>query len=352
MDERSIRAVQRLYEQRRLPLAEYQHLVEDEDPDVRAHAAALAREARGQVYGQVVYVRGLIEVSNICRNDCYYCGIRKSNPNCRRYALSPGEILACCQKGHALGLRSFVLQGGESQVYPLPELLALIAAIKHSFPDSALTLSLGEYDKAAYQAMYDAGADRYLLRHETADRQHYESLHPAGMRYERRMRCLSDLKEIGFQTGCGLMVGSPGQTSRMLAQDLQFIEGFAPEMCGIGPFIPHQDTRYKDHPAGSVALTAFLLSLLRLMHPNLLLPATTALGTLDSQGREKGIQAGANVVMPNLSPEGIRGDYALYDNKLASGAESAEHLSLLRESVRKAGCELVFSKGDWLPLQS
>lgn len=352
MPERSVEALYQLKQEGSLPLALYQHLVEEKDQEVHALAAQLARETRKTVYGDVVFARGLIEISNICRNDCYYCGIRKSNQHCHRYALRQEEILSCCEQGHQLGFRSFVLQGGESQAHSVAEICDLVRAIKKAHPDSALTLSMGEYERAEYQAMYDAGADRYLLRHETANREHYESLHPKNMRFEHRMRCLYDLKEIGFQTGCGFMVGSPGQTSRMLAQDLQFIEEFAPKMCGIGPFIPHRDTVYRDHPAGSVVLTAFLLSLLRLMHKNLLLPATTALGTLHEQGREMGILAGANVVMPNLSPEGIRADYALYDNKLTTGAESAGHLNLLRESVRQEGCELVFSKGDWLPINA
>lgn len=339
----------RLARERRLPKPAYQALVEACSPALAEEAAQLARAARDRVYGPQVFVRGLIEISNVCRNDCYYCGIRRSNTACTRYSLSPDEILACCQAGRAMGFRSFVLQGGESAVYSVDLICRLAREIKHSFPDSALTLSLGEYPRAAYRAMREAGVDRYLLRHETADPAHYAALHPPGLSLGERMRCLADLKALGFQTGCGFMVGSPGQTAATLAEDLAYVEAFAPEMCGIGPFLPHHQTPLGEAPPGSLALTLFLLSLLRLMHPSLLLPATTALCTLHPEGRERGIRAGANVVMPNLSPQGVRSQYELYDHKLSSGAESAGQLRQLRLSIEAAGGTMRLSRGDWVP---
>ena len=338
-----------LAEKRSLPLADYARLIERRDEALAAYAATLAREKRRQVYGDVVFIRGLIEISNVCGNDCYYCGIRRSNTRCERYTLSPDQVMACCQEGHALGFRTFVLQGGESGVYTVPQICALAREIKHSFPDCALTLSLGEYAYEDYRAMREAGADRYLLRHETANAAHYAALHPPGMTLENRRRCLLDLKRLGFQTGCGFMVGSPGQSAAMLAEDLKFIEGLAPEMCGIGPFIPHHDTPFGQHPAGSIPLTLFLLSLLRLIHPSLLLPATTALGSLGEGGREQGILAGANVVMPNLSPVSQREKYSLYDNKLVTGAESAQNLEALRTGIRAVGCDIALDRGDHIP---
>lgn len=238
-----------------------------------------------------------------------------------------------------------MLQGGEGAL-SIERILGLVRAIKSEFPDCAVTLSLGEYEKEDYRRMYAAGADRYLLRHETADEEHYKLLHPAEMSFSRRMQCLRDLKSIGFQTGCGFMVGSPYQKARHIAEDLKFIEEFRPDMCGIGPFIPQKDTPFKDMPAGRVDLTVYLLSLIRLIQPNILLPATTALGSIQEGGREKGIMAGANVVMPNLSPLDVRGKYAIYDNKLAEGAESAQSLETLKERIKAIGYRVVCARGD------
>lgn len=351
MDDTSIGLIKRLEEKRQLPLSSYVYLVENHSPELAAFAAGLAREARKRVYGDVVFVRGLIEISNVCRNDCFYCGIRKSNPHCRRYTLSHEEVLACCQEGYGLGFRTFVLQGGESGAYSLAQICALAREIKGNFPGCALTLSLGEYPYEAYRAMREAGVDRYLLRHETANAAHYAALHPPGMLLSNRMRCLRDLKTLGFQAGCGFMVGTPGQTPHHLAEDLKFIEEYAPEMCGIGPFIPHHDTPFRDQAPGSIGMSTFLLSLLRLMHPNLLLPATTALGSLTPGGREEGILAGANVVMPNLSPLQERDKYSLYDNKLATGAESAQNLEMLKQRIHAAGCRMTLDRGDYALLR-
>lgn len=338
--------VDELADKHSLATAEYAALIDGRTPELAAHAAQLAVAARKRVYGTKVFCRGLIEITNHCRNDCLYCGIRRSNTSCDRYRLTPDQIVACSDTGHELGFRTFVLQGGEDPWFDDAVLCDIIGRIKRRHPDSAVTLSLGERSRASYQRLFDAGAERYLLRHETASEKHYRRLHPAGMSFANRMRCLDDLKEIGYQVGCGFMVGSPFQTSRELACDLKFIERFEPDMCGIGPYVPHHATPFSDQPAGTLELTLFLLSLIRLIQPNVLLPATTALGTIDPTGREQGIEAGANVVMPNLSPNEVRGKYDLYDNKLSDGAEAAENHANLAARMRSIGYELVVDRGD------
>lgn len=338
--------IEKLAQEHALSLSEYEYLITHRTPEAAERLAELAARKRQQYYGNSVYIRGLIEVSSICKNDCLYCGIRRSNSNCQRYRLLPEEILECCAEGYNLGFRTFVLQGGEDGYYTDSLLCSLIEKIKEKYPDCAVTLSLGERSWESYQALFRAGADRYLLRHETADRAHYASLHPKQMSYDNRIRCLQDLKEIGYQVGCGFMVGSPGQSAAHLARDLKFVEEFKPHMCGIGPFIPHKDTSFRAEPPGSVELTVYLLSIIRLIHPNILLPATTALGSLDSRGREKGILAGANVVMPNLSPAAVRKKYALYDNKLSDGAESAQCVAELEKRMTSIGYEIVTDRGD------
>ena len=291
-------------------------------------------------------------MSNVCRNDCYYCGIRASNRACDRYLLTDDQILSCCAEGYALGFRTFVMQGGEGGL-PVARVCSIVTVIKTRYPDCAVTLSLGEYQTGDYQRMYDAGADRYLLRHETADKTHYQQLHPQTLSFDNRMRCLYDLKRIGFQVGCGFMVGSPYQTPACLAKDLAFIEAFRPDMCGIGPFIPQKDTPFRDFPAGSAHQTAYLLSLIRLIQPNILLPATTALGTILASGQALGIQSGANVIMPTLSPLSEREKYALYDNKRSAGTESAQNLADLKASMQALGYRIVTARGDIIhPSQS
>ena len=296
-----------------------------DSPGFDEYLAEKARAVREKYYGKAVYMRGLIEFTNICKNNCYYCGIRRDNANAERYRLSEEQILSCCDIGYELGFRTFVLQGG---------------------PDCAVTLSIGEREKESYQKFFDAGADRYLLRHETADKSHYEMLHPAELSFDHRMQCLKDLKDIGYQVGCGMMVGSPYQTTEHLVKDLRFLQEFKPEMVGIGPFIPHHDTQYADCAAGTVEMTVRLLSIIRLLLPDVLLPATTALGTIDPRGREKGILAGANVVMPNLSPSDVRGKYLLYDNKICTGDEAAECIRCMAMRISSVGYETVVDRGD------
>ena len=314
-----------------------------------------ARRIREKYYGKRVFIRGLIEFTNYCRNDCYYCGIRRSNQEVSRYRLTPDEILSCCEEGRRLGFRTFVLQGGEDLNFEGREglrgdraLAKVVEEIKRRFPDCAVTLSVGERDREVYEQWFQAGADRYLLRHETANTSHYHMLHPENMHLSNRKQCLYDLKELGYQVGAGFMVGSPGQTWEHLAEDLVFLQELQPQMVGIGPFIPHHDTKFAKEEAGSVDLTLKLLSVLRLLLPKVLLPATTALGTLDPLGREKGLSAGANVVMPNLSPVENRKQYELYDNKICTGDEAAKCKNCLSARVRSAGYELVEDRGDYI----
>ncbi len=329
-----------------LTLDEYEQLVSGYSKGLAEYLRANAEKVRKDVYSNQVFVRGLIEISNICKNNCFYCGIRGGNHYCQRYRLTPKEIMECCVEGYELGFRTFVMQGGEDGFYTDEILCHLISNIKKVFPDCAVTLSLGERSRESYQKLYNAGADRYLLRHEAADKELYEKLHPADMSFENRMECLRNLKEIGFQTGCGFMVGAPYQTAKHIAKDLKFIEEFKPDMCGIGPFIPHRDTIYAKENAGSADLTCYLLSIIRLIHPNILLPATTALGTVKDDGRESGILSGANVVMPNLSPQSARKKYELYNNKLNTGAENAFHMNELNNKMKNIGYEIVTARGD------
>ena len=308
---------------------------------------ALAQETAQKSFGRQIFVRGLIEFTNYCKNDCYYCGIRRSNKNAARYRLTQEEILECCRAGYGLGFRTFVLQGGEDYFYSDEDIAAIVRAIKAQHPDCAVTLSIGERSRETYALWKKAGADRYLLRHETADCAHYAKLHPAELSPQNRQNCLYTLKELGYQAGAGFMVGSPYQTAENLADDLMFLQKLRPQMIGIGPFIPHHDTPFKDEPAGSVELTLVLLAVLRLLFPHVLLPATTALGTLAPGGRLLGIKAGANVIMPNLSPQNVRGKYLLYDNKLHTGAEAAEALNELQREIASIGYRIVSARGDY-----
>lgn len=306
-----------------------------------------ASRVREAVYGNKIYIRGLIEFSNYCKNNCLYCGIRRDNKNIERYRLTHAEIVDCADYGYTLGFRTFVLQSGEDAYYTDDILCGIISEIKERHPDCAVTLSLGERSAESYKRLRSAGADRYLLRHETADAAHYARLHPAEMSYENRLSCLDRLKSLGYQTGAGFMVGSPFQTSEKLANELLFLKRLSPHMVGIGPFIPQSDTPFKDKPSGTAELTLFMLGLIRLTLPQVLLPATTALGTVDPLGREKGIKAGANVVMPNLSPVAVREKYALYDNKICTGDEAAQCIECLKKRISSVGCEVQISRGDY-----
>ncbi|MDD2981338.1 MAG: [FeFe] hydrogenase H-cluster radical SAM maturase HydE [Hespellia sp.] len=339
--------IEKLEHTQSLTKEEFVTLLSTFDDDLRKFAAKKAVAVAKKYYGNKVYVRGLIEFTNYCKNDCYYCGIRCGNQNAQRYRLSREEIMECCASGYELGFRTFVLQGGEDLAYTDEIMVDLIQTIKRKYPDCALTLSMGEKAKETYQKYYDAGADRYLLRHEAADDELYGKLHPAVMSGKVRRQCLRNLKEIGFQTGCGGMVGAPYQTEEHLAADLLFAKELQPEMVGIGPFIPHHDTCFKDETAGTLELTLFLLSLYRLMLPKVLLPATTALGTINPTGREQGILSGANVTMPNLSPGQVRKKYLLYDNKICTGDEAAECRNCLNNRMKSIGYEIVTDRGDY-----
>lgn len=338
---------EKLINNHKLTRDEYVELLKlADDEDVRELLRNEALSLRRKYYGDKVYTRGLIEFTNYCKNNCYYCGIRSGNRTAERYRLTADEIMECCREGYRLGFRTFVLQGGEDPWYTDERMEDIIRQIKTAYPDCALTLSIGEKSCESYRRFREAGADRYLLRHETADDAHYRTLHPESMSLARRKQCLYDLKTLGYQVGAGFMVGSPGQTLETLAEDLEFLKELEPQMVGIGPFIPHHATRFAEEKAGSVDMTLFLLSIIRILLPGVLLPATTALGTVDPRGREKGLQSGANVVMPNLSPVRNRKQYDLYDNKICTGEEAAECRGCLSRRVASVGFRLVEERGD------
>lgn len=329
-------------------IRELEALLTTQEEDALVYLREKARAVTDQIYGKEVYIRGLIEFTNYCKNNCIYCGIRRDNANVQRYRLSKEQIMECCETGYALGFRTFVLQGGEDAYFTDERVCDIVSDIKAKFGDCAVTLSIGEKSRKSYQAYFDAGADRYLLRHETADQQHYRQLHPPEMSLENRKRCLYDLKEIGYQVGCGFMVGSPHQSFDTLYEDLSFIKELEPHMVGIGPFIPQKDTPFGGEKAGTLDRTLRLLSIIRLMNPHVLLPATTALGTIHPQGREMGIQAGANVVMPNLSPVEVRDKYKLYDNKICTGDEAAECRHCMSRRMESIGYRVVVARGDFI----
>ena len=326
--------------------SDIEHLLTTSDPTAVDDLFAEACRVRDAVYGRLVFMRGLIEITSHCRNNCLYCGLRR-DVQCRRYRLSEEQILDCCSIGHRLGFRTFVLQGGEDAWFTDERVCHIVGAIRSRFPDCAITLSLGERGRESFARLKEAGADRYLLRHETADPDHYALLHPAEMSFAHRMQCLRDLRDLGYQVGAGFMVGSPGQSIATLMKDIEFIDSFRPEMVGIGPFIPAAGTPFEHRPAGSVELTLRLLAIIRIIHPHVLLPATSALGTLHPQGRERAIAAGANVVMPNLSPQDTRALYSIYNNKLATGSEAAESAADIRARMAAIGMQVPTARGDY-----
>lgn len=342
-----ITLIDKLEKEKILPKSELVEIISGHTPETDEYLFAKARAVRETIYGKDVYMRGLIEFTNYCKNDCLYCGIRRSAKTAERYRLTEEQILDCCETGYGLGFRTFVLQGGEDGFFSDDKIVNIVSSIKEKFPDCAVTLSIGEKSRESYEKFRKAGADRYLLRHETANSEHYGKLHPKELSLENRMRCLSDLKELGFQTGCGFMVGSPYQTAENLAEDLLFVHDFQPHMVGIGPFIPHHDTPFAGEQQGSLETTLLLLGMIRLILPNVLLPATTALGTIHPKGREMGILAGANVVMPNLSPKDVRKKYLLYDNKICTGDEAAECIACLGRRMESVGYKLVSARGDF-----
>jgi biotin synthase len=344
--------VDKLEKQRCLSKDELVYLVSSYTSDLSEYLFEKARNISKRYYGNHVYIRGLVEFTNFCKNDCLYCGIRKSNLSASRYRLTEDQIFQACETGYELGFRTFVLQGGEDPYFSDDKIIYIVKNIKTRYPDCAVTLSIGEKTRESYQAYFDAGADRYLLRHETANQEHYSMLHPAEMSLTNRKRCLADLKEIGYQVGSGFMVGSPFQTAEYLADDMLFLYELQPHMVGIGPFVPHHSTQFANFSSGSAELTVFIIGLLRLMLPSALIPSTTALGTIDPRGRELGILAGANVVMPNLSPVDVRNKYLLYDNKICTGDEAAECRFCMQRRIESIGYEIAVTKGDFIPMSS
>ncbi len=339
--------IDKLNKEKTLSKQEWITLIGSYTEDDCNYAISLATEIVKKIYGSKIFMRGLIEISNYCKNDCYYCGIRCGNKNAARYRLSKEDILMCADEGYVLGFRTFVLQGGEDLHYTDEIMCDIIKTLKKKYPDCAVTLSLGEKTKETYKKYFDAGADRYLLRHETANGDHYAKLHPEKMSPATRKECLFNLKNIGFQVGAGFMVGSPYQTVENLAEDMMFLGDFKPHMVGIGPFIPHKDTPFAKESAGDVTLTLFLLALTRIMLPAVLLPSTTALGTAEKDGRIKGILAGANVIMLNLSPQEVKAKYMLYDNKVGTTGQTVNHKKDFEEKLKEIGYEAVIGRGDF-----
>lgn len=348
MNEEIKSTINKVKQSRNLSLEQLKLLLETNDDKGVRFIREEAVKVCQKTYGNQVFIRGLIEFTNFCKNDCYYCGIRRSNSQADRYRLTKEQMLDCCASGYELGFRTFVLQGGEDGYFTDDKICDLVSAIKEKYPDCAVTLSIGEKSKESYKRYFDAGADRYLLRHETADEAHYKKLHPEEMSLAHRKQCLWDLKEIGYQVGCGFMVGSPGQTVETLYEDLQFIRELQPHMVGIGPFISQKDTPFADKASGTMEQTLKLLAIIRLIQPHVLLPATTALGTIHPKGRELGILSGANVVMPNLSPVNVREKYKLYDNKICTGDEAAECRYCMENRMKSIGYEVAVSRGDYI----
>ena len=338
----------RLSAHRSLSQDEWEALISCADPLFWEEARCRALSVRDEVYGRNVFLRGLIEFTSFCRNDCYYCGLRRSSRSAERYRLGLGEIVDACRSGYEAGFRSFVLQGGEDPFFTDERMVPIVAAIRKAFPDAAITLSIGERSRESYKALREAGADRYLLRHETADEAHYRLLHPQPMSLSERIGCLRTLKDLGYQTGAGMMIGSPGSSAHTLAEDMLLIAELQPEMVGIGPFIPHHDTPFSAERQGSVELTLRMLSLVRLLDPHVLLPATTALGTADADGLIKGLDAGANVIMPNLTPSPVRSKYLIYDGKKISGDEAAENLAMISAKLAAHGYRASTTRGDYI----
>lgn len=340
--------IERLSCEHRLDAQGYFNLITACDNDdifnlLRDKATQTARKQ----FGFGIFIRGLIEISSYCKNNCFYCGLRRGNIQALRYRLADEEIMDCCKTGYAAGFRTFVLQGGEDAAFTDDRLTHLIANIHNAYPDAAITLSLGERSTESYQLLYDAGASRYLLRHEAANASLYSQIHPSAMSHDNRINCIKSLKEIGYQTGIGMMVGFPGQTINHLVEDLQLIEHFRPHMIGVGPFIPHRHTPFGFYRAGDLRLTLTTIAIARLICPGALIPSTTALATLSPTGRVEGILSGANVVMPNLSPLAARAKYNLYDNKKTTDAEAAENLSLLQYELQSIGYHINPSRGDY-----
>lgn len=348
MNEEIKSTINKVKQSRNISLEQLKLLLEINDDESARFIREEAVKVCQKTYGNQVFIRGLIEFTNFCKNDCYYCGIRRSNSQADRYRLTKEQMLDCCASGYELGFRTFVLQGGEDGYFTDDKICNLVSAIKEKYPDCAVTLSIGEKSRESYKRYFDAGADRYLLRHETADEAHYKKLHPEEMSLSHRKQCLWDLKEIGYQVGCGFMVGSPGQTVETLYEDLQFIRELQPHMVGIGPFISQKDTPFADKASGTMEQTLKLLAIIRLIQPHVLLPATTALGTIHPKGRELGILSGANVVMPNLSPVNVREKYKLYDNKICTGDEAAECRYCMENRMKSIGYEVAVSRGDYI----
>lgn len=337
--------IDKLYINNSLEKNELKFLLKNLNPLMREYLIEKAFETRKKIYGKTVYFRGLMEITNICKHNCLYCGIRAKNSKADRYSLSKETILNCCFSGYNLGYRTFVLQGGENSKITDEFLIDIISILKNKFKDIAITLSLGERGKNSFKKLYDAGADRYLIRHETFNKKLYKKLHP-NMSYKNRIKSLYILKKIGYQVGSGFLIGLPSLKLEDYYKDLIFLKKLKPHMIGIGPFIPHINTPLKNEKGGSSYDTITLIAILRLLLPDVLLPATTALVTLDPNSRNLAFRAGANVIMPNISPLSSRKKYTLYNGKAFLGDEAGEEMEIIIKHIKEAGFIPVLSKGD------
>ena len=347
MNENIKNLIEKLNNKNKLSIDDYQYILENYTKEDFDYIKDIASNKALENFDKKIYFRGIIEFSNICKNDCLYCGIRRSNDNVDRYRLTLDQILECCAEGYEYGYRTFVLQSGEDGYFNDETMINVVSSIRENYKDCAITLSIGERSKESYKKLFDAGANRFLLRHEAANKELYEKIHPSVQKWEERFRCLKDLRDIGYQVGAGMMVGVPNQTLENLAEDLLFIQDFRPHMVGIGPFIPHKDTPYRNEKAGSIEISLLCLSLVRIMLPNVLLPSTTALGSLDGHGRQQGVLHGCNVVMPNLSPMSVRKKYLLYDNKAGVDLDAKTSIETLRKQMEDIGYEVVVTRGDF-----
>lgn len=307
-----------------------------------------ADEVRQEFVGDEVHLRGLIEFTNICRQTCKYCGIRRENSKVNRYRLSKDEIISMARHGVRNGFKTLVMQGGEDSFFTKDLICEIIFEIKKM--DVALTLSLGERSFEDYKAFKDAGADRYLLRIETTDKELYKSVHP-GMSFENRKRCLYDLKSLGYETGTGCLIGLPGQTVESLADDILFFKELDADMVGVGPFIPHPETPFAKSSCGSFNLALKVMAITRLLLPNINIPATTAMETLSPNGRLIALQSGANVFMPNITEGVSPSKYEIYPDK--SGINGAKNgiIGEINENLKVIGRYVSDTKGFKAPLK-
>jgi biotin synthase len=312
--------------------------------DDAAELFAMADDIRKRYFKDEVHIRGIIEFSNYCMKNCFYCGLRRDNKTIERYRISEDEIIDTALKAGELGYKTILLQSGEDGGYTIEGLCAIIKRIRSNL-DCAITLSLGEKSFDEYRSLRDAGADRYLLRFETSDRGLFNKLKPDSS-YENRLDCIKNLKKLGFQVGSGFMVGLPGQTYEILADDILLLRELDLDMIGIGPFLSHHNTPLGNSASGTLDLTLRALAIIRILMPDVHIPATTAMGTVEKGGREKALQCGANVIMPNVTPIKYRKYYEIYPNKICIDDAPSDCRACIEGMLKSLGRAAATNKGD------